>query len=58
MDKIKKIWNKWCDMVDERNASLTYANYEEAWSYCTPFSIFVWPFVVIPIVSIFFKLYE
>ena len=46
------MWKKWCDAVDKHNEKITYANYEDAWSYLTPLQ----PVVIALLLSLFFVL--
>lgn len=50
---MRKLWNKWCDMVDEHNRLLdSYVFQEEIWS---PYTIFM-PIVMAVIISVLIML--
>ncbi len=38
---IRKLWDKWCDKVDEHNSKQDYVTQEECWDYFTIFYPFL-----------------
>lgn len=44
---MRKLWDKWCRMVDEHNEPLNnYVWYEEMWEPYTPIFPIIWSFII------------